>query len=154
MPQNDTSEGRPLFWEFWACASGFWKRKHARVSWPLTAGSVGVHQLTIPGYLVLGVGLFAFSFTTGMLVIGRKLPAIIQSENQAEAEMLAAATKIRVEDGLAPRSPLWQALREVLERWRQLCWQLMRTTMVSQMDLLLAPVFAWSFVHRNTSPAL
>jgi vitamin B12/bleomycin/antimicrobial peptide transport system ATP-binding/permease protein len=28
-------------------------------------------------------------------------------------------------------------------RWRQLCWQLMGTTMVSQTDLLLAPVFAW-----------
>src|SRR6266849_1576128 len=284
MP-NDTSQRRALLWRFWECASGFWKRKHARVIWPLTIGlvaialaqiavqyrlnywnrdffnalerrdavrlweeawlfaplaglsillsvaavwgrmttqrkwrewltrhllalwlkddryrclkfvtgdhknaeyricidariatdapidmglglfaavitaaaftnvlwkfggrltiSAGVHQLTIPGYLVLGVGLFAFSFTTGMMVIGRKLPAIIQSENQAEAEMLAAATKIRVEDGRAQRRPVWQALRQVLERWRQLCWQLMETTMVSQMDLLLAPVFAW-----------
>src|SRR6266436_2916497 len=285
MAQNDTSQGRPLFWRFWACASGFWERKHARVSWLLTVGlvalalaqiavqyrlnywnrdffnalerrdaarlweeawlfaplaglsillsvaavwgrmttqrkwrewltkhllalwlkdgryrslkfvtgdhqnaeyricidariatdapvdmaiglfaafttaavftgvlwtiggsltiSAGVHQVTIPGYLVVGVGVFSFSFTTGMMVIGRKLPAIIQSENQAEAEMLAAASKIRVEDGLAQRSPVWQALRQVLERWRQLCWQLMETTMVSQMDLLLAPVFAW-----------
>jgi vitamin B12/bleomycin/antimicrobial peptide transport system ATP-binding/permease protein len=31
----------------------------------------------------------------------------------------------------------------VLIRWRQLCWQLMGTTMVSQTDLLLAPVVAW-----------
>jgi ABC-type uncharacterized transport system fused permease/ATPase subunit len=38
---------------------------------------------------------------------------------------------------------VWQALGQVLERWRQLLWQLMGTTMVSQMDLLLAPVFAW-----------
>jgi ABC-type uncharacterized transport system fused permease/ATPase subunit len=38
---------------------------------------------------------------------------------------------------------VWLALRQVLERWRQMCWQLMGTTMVSQMDLLLAPVFAW-----------
>jgi putative ATP-binding cassette transporter len=113
--------------------------------------SAGVHQVTIPGYLVLGVGLFSFSFTTGMMVIGRRLPAIIQSENQAEAEMLAAASKIREsgEDaGRAgeespQRSAVWLALRRVMELWRQLCWQLMRTTMVSQMDLLLAPVFAW-----------
>jgi putative ATP-binding cassette transporter len=113
--------------------------------------SVGVHQLTIPGYLVLGVGLFSVSFTSATLVIGRRLPAIIQSENQAEAEMLAAASKVR-ESGehaprageeLAQRSPVWLALRHVLERWRQICWQLMRTTLVSQMDLLLAPVFAW-----------
>src|SRR5215470_9907345 len=237
MALNDASQGRPLFLRFWACASGFWEPKHARVSWLLTAalvaialaqiavqyrlnywnrdffnalerrdaarlwqeawlfaplaglsillsvaavwgrmttqrkwrewltrdllaawlkddryrclkfvtgdhqnaeyricvdariatdapidmalglfaavitaavftrvlwtigGSltiwVGVHELTIPGYLVLGVGLFAFSFTSATLVIGRRLPAIIQSENQAEAEMLAAASKVR-----------------------------------------------------------
>src|SRR5262249_16620551 len=41
------------------------------------------------------------------------------------------------------RSAVWLALRQVLDRWRQMCWQLMGTTMVSQMDLLLAPVFAW-----------
>jgi putative ATP-binding cassette transporter len=83
------------------------------------------------------------------MVIGRRLPAIIQRENQAEAEMLAAATTIR-ESGeipamteLAETTPVWEALRQVLARWRQLCWQLMGTTMVSQSDLLLAPVFAW-----------
>jgi len=115
--------------------------------------SAGAHQVTIPGYLVLGVGLYAFVFTAAMMVIGRWLPAIIQSENQAEAELLAAASKIRESgeeaaraaegSGSAQRSAVWLALRQVLERWRQMCWQLMGTTMVSQMDLLLAPVFAW-----------
>jgi len=113
--------------------------------------AVGAYHVTIPGYLVLGVGLYSFVFTTGTMTIGRKLPAIIQSQNQAEAEMLAAATRIRESgDGTTPagddrveRSPVWQALRQVLERWRQLCWQLMGTTMVSQTDLLLAPVSAW-----------
>jgi ABC-type uncharacterized transport system fused permease/ATPase subunit len=113
--------------------------------------SVGVHQVTIPGYLVLGVGLFSFSFTAAMMVIGRKLPAIIQTENQAEAELLAAASKIREsgeETGHAgeespQRSAVWLGLRQALERWRQMCWQLMGTTMVSQMDVLLAPVLAW-----------
>jgi putative ATP-binding cassette transporter len=293
MSQNDTSQGRWLFWRFWACASGFWKHKHARVSWPLTVGLIslalaqiavqyrlnywnrdffnalerrdaarlweeawlfaplaglsillsvasvwgrmttqrkwrewltkdllmlwlgdgryrglkfvtGEHQnaeyricvdartatdapvdmalglfaaittaivftdvlwtvggnltlmvsgreVTIPGYLVLGVGFYAFVFTTATIFVGRKLPAIIQSENQAEAEMLAAAMKIResgdevapAEKGLTQRTPVWQALRHVLARWRLLAWQLMGTTAVSQMDLLLAPVFAW-----------
>jgi ABC-type uncharacterized transport system fused permease/ATPase subunit len=116
----------------------------------LTLKVVG-HELTIPGYLVLGVGFYAALFTTWTLVIGRHLPSVIQSENQAEAEMLAAATKIResgeaaegAEEAHAQRGPVWLALRQVLDRWRQLCWQLMGTTMVSQMDLLLAPVFAW-----------
>src|ERR1700739_3412675 len=40
MSQHEISEGRSLFWEFWACACGFWKGKHARVSWPLTVGLV------------------------------------------------------------------------------------------------------------------
>jgi vitamin B12/bleomycin/antimicrobial peptide transport system ATP-binding/permease protein len=111
--------------------------------------AVGGHELAIPGYLVLGVGFYAFVFTTATMVIGRRLPAIIQSENQAEAEMLAAASRIR-ESGeipamieLAEATRIWEALRQVLARWRQLCWQLMGTTMVSQTDLLLAPVFAW-----------
>jgi vitamin B12/bleomycin/antimicrobial peptide transport system ATP-binding/permease protein len=124
------------------------------VLWSIGGGltlTIGAHPVTMPGYLVLGVGLYALLFTLATIIIGRKLPAIIQSENQSEAEMLAAATRIREsgelatlsEEVLAPRSPAWQALRQVLERWRQLCWQLMRTTAVSQMDLLLAPVFAW-----------
>ena len=112
---------------------------------------VGGHAVTIPGYLVLAVCLYSFVFTTAMIAIGRKLPVIIQSENQAEAEMLSAATRIRVsgeQEVFAPSeltesNPVWQALRQVLFRWRQLCWQLMGTTMVSQTDLLLAPVFAW-----------
>src|SRR5215471_13689383 len=220
MQQSDTSQGGPLFWRFWACASGFWERKHASVSWALTlalvalalaqiavqyrlnywnrdffnalerrdaarlweeawlfaplAGisillsvaavwarmttqrkwrewltkhllarwlkdgryrglkfvtgdhqnaeyricvdaristdapvdmangfftalttaavftgvlwtvggsltvSAGVHQVTIPGFLVLGVGLYAVLFTTAMMIIGRRLPTIIQ----------------------------------------------------------------------------
>jgi ABC-type uncharacterized transport system fused permease/ATPase subunit len=86
-----------------------------------------------------------------MIAIGRKLPVIIQSENQAEAEMLAAVTRIRLsgeQEAFAASertesNPVWQALRQVLFRWRQLCWQLMGTTMVSQTDLLLAPVVAW-----------
>jgi vitamin B12/bleomycin/antimicrobial peptide transport system ATP-binding/permease protein len=84
-----------------------------------------------------------------MMVIGRRLPAIIQRENQAEAEMFAAAARIRESreipamPELAETAPVWETLRQVLARWRQLCWQLMGTTMVSQTDLLLAPVFAW-----------
>jgi ABC-type uncharacterized transport system fused permease/ATPase subunit len=112
---------------------------------------VSGHQATIPGYLVLGVGIYAFTFTTCTMTIDRKLPSVIQSENQAEAELLAAAMKIRLAgeeaapsgEGLAQRGSVWLALRRVLERWRQLLWQLMGTTMVLQMDLLLAPVFTW-----------
>jgi putative ATP-binding cassette transporter len=109
------------------------------------------HAVSIPGYLVLAVCLYSFAFTTAMIAIGRKLPAIIQSENQAEAEMLATATRTRLSgeqevpaaSELTETNPVWQALCQVLFRWRQLCWQVMGTTMVSQTDLVLAPVVAW-----------
>jgi putative ATP-binding cassette transporter len=42
MALNDASQGRPLFSRFWACASGFWEPKHARVSWLLTAALVAI----------------------------------------------------------------------------------------------------------------
>ena len=112
---------------------------------------LGQTEITVPGYLVLGVGIYALVFTSAMIAIGRKLPAVIQTENQAEAELLAAASQIREsgrraepEAGEVENHQLaWDALRQVLARWRQLCWQLMGTTMVSQTDLLFAPVVAW-----------
>src|SRR5215467_767257 len=36
MLQDNASQARPLFRRFWECASGFWGRTHARVSWSLT----------------------------------------------------------------------------------------------------------------------
>lgn len=111
---------------------------------------LGQSEITVPGYLVIGVGIYALVFTSAMIAIGRKLPAVIQTENQAEAELLAAASQIRESGGRANAAgeidnhqTVWDALSEVLVRWRQLCWQLMGTTMVSQTDLLFAPVFAW-----------
>ena len=85
-----------------------------------------------------------------MLVIGRNLPSVIQMQSQSEAEFLAAANEIR-QSGSHPasdrdlkrQSAAWDALSQVLLRWRQLLWQLMGTTFVSQTDLLFAPVFGW-----------
>jgi len=113
--------------------------------------SLGQTVMTVPGYLVIGVVIYALVFTSAMVAIGRKLPAVIQMENQAEAELLAAASEIRESGSRAGRAVVeiekgqlaWDALSEVLTRWRQLCWQLMGTTMVSQTDLLFAPVCAW-----------
>jgi putative ATP-binding cassette transporter len=58
---------------------------------------------------------------------------------------------LRERDTLATRSQgeieqhnaLSQALRDVIDHWRDLCAQLMRTTLVSQGNVLLAPVMAW-----------
>jgi ABC-type uncharacterized transport system fused permease/ATPase subunit len=105
-------------------------------------------EIPIPGYLVLGVCLYSLIFTGVMMAIGGRLPAVIQNQSQAEAEFLAAANQIResgnhagVDAGQIAR--IWDTLREVLESWRQLCWQLMGTTLVTQADLLFAPVVGW-----------
>jgi vitamin B12/bleomycin/antimicrobial peptide transport system ATP-binding/permease protein len=115
----------------------------------LKISAAGV-TVTVPGYLVAGAVIYAVLFTGIMLVIGRKLPSVIQMQSQAEAEFLAAANEVR-ESASRPaddrerqrQSSVWDALTEVLLRWRQLLWQLMGTTFVSQTDLLFAPVFGW-----------
>ncbi len=123
------------------------------VLWSIGGGltvAVGGLMVTIPGYLVVGAVLYAVVFTGVMLLIGRNLPSVIQMQSQSEAEFLAAANEIR-ESANQPASDLdlkrqsvvWDALSQVLLRWRQLLWQLMGTTFVSQTDLLFAPVFGW-----------
>jgi vitamin B12/bleomycin/antimicrobial peptide transport system ATP-binding/permease protein len=112
--------------------------------------AVGRVTFTLPGYLVVCAVLYAVLFTGVMLVIGRNLPTVIQQQSQSEAEFLAAANEIResgsrtTSDGDPERQrAVWDALAQVLLRWRQLLWQLMGTTFVSQTDLLFAPVFGW-----------
>jgi putative ATP-binding cassette transporter len=112
--------------------------------------AVGGIVVTVPGYLVICAVLYALLFTGLMLVIGRNLPAVIQLQSQGEAEFLAAANEVResgnhaASDGDRERQrAVWDALSQVLLRWRQLLWQLTGTTFVSQTDLLFAPVFGW-----------
>jgi vitamin B12/bleomycin/antimicrobial peptide transport system ATP-binding/permease protein len=112
--------------------------------------AAGRIAFTVPGYLVICAILYALVFTGLMLVIGRNLPEVIQLQSQSEAEFLAAANEIResgnraASDGdLKRQNAVWEALSQVLLRWRQLLWQLMGTTFVSQTDLLFAPVFGW-----------
>jgi putative ATP-binding cassette transporter len=112
---------------------------------------VSGYEVTVPAYLVVGVVAYSTAFTAAMIAVGRNLTSVIQAENQAEAELRAAANHIREIGEATPSAAansdddrsLGLALREVLLRWRQLCRQLMGTTMVSQTDVLLAPVFAW-----------
>ena len=68
------------------------------VLWSVGGGltiAAGGLMLTVPGYLVIGAIIYALVCTGGMLVIGRKLPSVIQMQSQAEAEFLAAANDIR-----------------------------------------------------------
>jgi vitamin B12/bleomycin/antimicrobial peptide transport system ATP-binding/permease protein len=104
------------------------------------------HAVTIPGYLVLGVIIYSGIVTGLMIFVGRHLPGIIERMNQSEAEFRAAVDAFRLDGGASrgeKRGALWLKLKSVLYWWRALCWQLMRTTLVSSGNVLLAPVVAW-----------
>jgi ABC-type uncharacterized transport system fused permease/ATPase subunit len=105
-------------------------------------------DLWIPGYLVVGVAIYSGLVTSAMLVVGSPLPRVIQIKNQSEAELIIAAHLFRdIGEGVTSREQesgvkvdLWRALQNTLAQWRRLCWQLMRTTLVSHGNSLLAPV--------------
>ncbi len=116
-------------------------------------GSIDVtlfsHTLTIPAYLVLGVIIYSGAMSALMIVFGHHLTGVIESMNQSEAEFRAAAdafSEEHLENGTnhaEKRDVLWHRLRIVLVRWRKFCWQLVRITLVSHSNFLLAPVVGW-----------
>lgn len=105
-------------------------------------------DLWIPGYLVVSVAIYSGLVTSAMLAVGSPLPRVIQIKNQSEAELIIAAHLFRdIGEGVTSReqesgvkADLWRALQNTLTQWRRLCWQLMRTTLVSHGNSLLAPV--------------
>jgi vitamin B12/bleomycin/antimicrobial peptide transport system ATP-binding/permease protein len=107
--------------------------------------------LTVPKYLVISVAIYSTLLTLAMTVIGRRLIRVIEGKNAAEAQLRSIGSNLRERASAATASLeeadqqrlLSGALDRVIESWRGLCYQLMRTTMVSQGNLLLAPVIAW-----------
>lgn len=107
--------------------------------------------ITIPGYLVIGVIAYSSIMSGLMILVGHHLTGVIERMNQSEAEFRAAADAFRSEmtaDDTKPidgekRSALWLRLQAVLLWWREFCWQLIRTTLISHGNFLLAPVVAW-----------
>jgi vitamin B12/bleomycin/antimicrobial peptide transport system ATP-binding/permease protein len=104
------------------------------------------HSLTFPGYLVIAAVVYAAITTGGMLIIGRRLVRVFEGKNQAEAELRGAATRLRENalqvNNLEDRGALQASLKHVIERWRDLCRQLLQTTLISHGNSLLAPVVA------------
>jgi ABC-type uncharacterized transport system fused permease/ATPase subunit len=107
--------------------------------------------LTIPGYLVLGVIIYSGLMSGMMIFFGHHLSSVIERMNQSEAELRAAVDAFREDTNHHVDGPsdadksntLWLRLQGVLLRWREFCWQLVRTTLVSHGNFLLAPVVAW-----------
>jgi putative ATP-binding cassette transporter len=119
---------------------------------------IGGSTVTIPGFLVIAAVLYAGVASASMVVIGRHFVSASEKKNQSEAEFRYVLTRLR-ENGESiavlggeeeERSGLDKALAKVLNSWREICSQTMRTTIVSQTSgyvsgvlpiLLCAPKF-------------
>jgi ABC-type uncharacterized transport system fused permease/ATPase subunit len=105
-------------------------------------------RIAIPGYLAISVLIYSGVVVSVVLVMGRRLTAVIQDQIQAEAAFRSSANLVRESgEGILlrdiereDRHQLWLGLHNVIEHWRRLCWQLIRITFVSQTNLLFAPV--------------
>jgi putative ATP-binding cassette transporter len=110
------------------------------------------YTLTVPKYLVIAVTLYSILLSAAMALIGRRLVDVIAAKNVAEAQFRSVGSRLREQDSSSITSEqqrkhlsrLTSALDEVTGRWRDLAFQFMRTTMVSQGNILLAPVIAWA----------
>jgi putative ATP-binding cassette transporter len=109
---------------------------------------VGDHALHIPGFLVIAAFLYALFGTGSMLLIGRRFTGISETTNQREAEFRYALTRLR-ENGESiavlggereERGALDRSFGSLLESWRQMVWQYVRTNFVSQTSNYVAPV--------------
>ncbi|KAA0694541.1 ABC transporter ATP-binding protein/permease [Neorhizobium sp. P12A] len=108
------------------------------------AGSI----ITIPGFLVVTAVLYAVITSTSMAVIGRHFVAVSEVKNQVEAEFRYTLTHVR-ENGESiallggeeeERNDLDRTFGNALKQWALLAHQYMRTTLVSQGSMLIAPV--------------
>lgn len=105
------------------------------------------HAVTIPSYLVFGVVIYSIVVTALMIGFGHHLTGVIERSNQAEAELRASIDAFRESGGAAKpteelRQTLQMKLQAVIRWWREICWQLVRTTLVAQGNVLFAPVVA------------
>ena len=105
--------------------------------------------LVVPGYLVVGALAYSVAVNGSVMLIGRKLTAVMESKNRTEASLRAVAGRLRESaeghaaatgDSAVERRGIREALRQVISAWQALCNQLMRVTIVSSSNSLLAPV--------------
>lgn len=109
---------------------------------------IGGAALTIPGFLVVAAAVYAVVASGTMLVAGRRLVAVSENKDQAEAEYRYLLTLVRENgEGIAllhgdeeERRGAAEAFKAVFRGWRDVCIQTMRTTIVSQTSGYIAPI--------------
>ncbi len=110
--------------------------------------SLGGYHLGIPGFLVVGAVVYALIASGSMVLIGRRFVSASEAKNQSEAEYRYLLTRLR-ENGESialiggedeERAGVDRSLKKVLCAWRDICFQYIRTTIVSQSSGYIAPV--------------
>ena len=109
---------------------------------------LGGADVTIPGFLVIAAVFYAVVASGAMVLVARRFTAVSEAKNQIEAEYRYTLTRVR-ENGESiallggeeeERAGIDRSLADVLRRWRDLCAQHMRATIVSQGSSIIAPV--------------
>jgi vitamin B12/bleomycin/antimicrobial peptide transport system ATP-binding/permease protein len=110
--------------------------------------SVAGIEITIPGFLVVAAVAYAVLASGSMVFIGHRFVTVSENKNQSEAELRYTLTRLS-ENGESiavlggedeERDAVDKSLTTVLRRWRDICFQTMRTTIVSQTSSYIAPV--------------
>jgi vitamin B12/bleomycin/antimicrobial peptide transport system ATP-binding/permease protein len=110
--------------------------------------SVGGYGLAIPGFLVIGAVVYSLIASGSMVLIGRRFVSVAETKNQTEAEYRYVLTRLR-ENGESialiggedeERAGVDRSLGKVLFAWRDLCFQYMKATIVSQGSGYIATV--------------
>ena len=105
-------------------------------------------EVTIPGFLVVAAVAYAVLASSSMVLIGRRFVTVSEAKNQSEAEYRYVLTRLS-ENGESiavlggeeqERAGGRGGTQTVLRRWRDICFQTMRTTIVSQTSSYIAPV--------------
>ena len=105
-------------------------------------------QVYIPGFLVIAALIYALVASGAMVLIGSKFVRASENKNQAEAEYRYVITRLR-ENGESialirgeeeERAGVDRSVGKVLRAWRDIAFQNMKTTIVSQTSSYIAPV--------------
>lgn len=110
------------------------------------------YSLNVPKYLVIAVSVYSILLSVVVSFIDRRLIRVFAAKNAAEAQFRSVGSHLRERAEATSvstaatdqRTSLKGALHDVINSSRLLCFQFVRTTLVSQGNVLLAPIVAWS----------
>ena len=114
----------------------------------LNLAVIGV-PIEVPGFLVIAAVLYAAIASGAMVIIGSRFVQASEAKNQSEAELRYVLTRVRengesialIRGEAEERVGLGRSLAKVLRAWRDVAFQTMKTTAVSQTSSFIAPVF-------------